>query len=305
MFTRQIPPFLRVACLLFALVSARPSRGDDETNASPASKIKWLVGPAKASMRDIAEFQVPEGYVLASPEDTQMLLKASGNPISGSEMALLRPKGEKWFVVFEFSATGYIKDADRDKLDADALLKSIRDGTEASNAERQRLGGTPLHVTGWAQPPKYNPDTHNLEWAVRAEADGRPVVNYNTRLLGRKGVMEVSLIVNPSELDATLPTYQKLLTGYDFKAGERYAEYRQGDKIAKYGLAALVTGGAAVVAVKTGLFGALLLFLKKGWKLVAVGIAACVSFVKRLFTGKSTPPSPPPTSPSDDRPTGF
>jgi len=73
------------------------------------------------------------------------------------------------------------------------------------------------------------------------------VVNYNTRLLGRKGVMEVSLVVDPEKLSATMPAYQALLKDYDFKQGERYAEFRQGDKIAKYGLAALVTGAVGLL----------------------------------------------------------
>ena len=43
-----------------------------------------------------------------------------------------------WFVVFDFSDMGYVKDDDKDELDAKAILASIKEGTEASNKVRKR-----------------------------------------------------------------------------------------------------------------------------------------------------------------------
>jgi len=166
------------------------------------------------------------------------------------------------------------------------MLKAIKEGNEYANKERAKMGVPPLHVTGWQQPPKYNPETHNLEWAIQGESEGETIVNYNTRILGRKGVMEASLVVSPDKLAGTMAAYQAVLQNYDFKQGERYAEYRPGDKIAKYGLAALITGGAAVVAVKTGLFAYLLLFAKKLWILIVAAIAGIARFFKRLVHGR-------------------
>jgi len=256
----------------------------DKTDDTLA-KIKWTKGPTTASLKDIAELQVPAGYILANPTDTRKLLAAMGNPTTGAEMGLMMPTNEGWFVVFEFDRSGYVKDDDKDKLDPDAMLKAIQRGNEQGNIERKKMGVPPMTIIGWEQPPKYNPETHNLEWAIRGESEGKPVVNYNTRLLGRKGVMEVSLVVDPEKLTATMPAYQAVLQDYSFKTGEKYAEYRPGDKVAKYGLAALVTGGAAVVAVKSGLLGVLLVFLKKLWVLVVAGVAAVVNFFKRLING--------------------
>jgi uncharacterized membrane-anchored protein len=79
-----------------------------------------------------------------------------------------------------------------------------------------------------------------------------------------------------------------LLAGYSYQTGNSYAEFRPGDKIAKYGLGALVLGGAAVGAAKLGLFTWLLVFLKKGWKLVVVAFVAVVSFFKKLFARRGT-----------------
>lgn len=144
-------------------------------------------------------------------------------------------------------------------------------------------GNSPLEIVGWEVPPKYDATTHNLEWAIRATSEGRPILNYNTRLLGRKGVMEVVLIVDPESLPVMLPTFRELMAGYSFQTGSTYAEYRSGDKVAKYGLAALVVGGAAVGAAKLGLLTGLLVFLKKGWKLAVIGLAAVATLFRKLF----------------------
>ena len=263
-----------------------PARADSQNKTDTAlSKIKWTKGPTTASLKDIAEVKVPADYQFADAAETRKLLEMMGNPTSGAEIGMLTPTNESWFVVFEFNKSGYVKDDDKDKLDPDAMLKAIQRGNEAGNKRRKEMKVPPMTITGWQQPPKYNPETHNLEWAIRGECEGQPVVNYNTRLLGRKGVMEVVLLVDPEKLTETMPAYQVVLSDYSFKTGEKYAEYRPGDKVAKYGLAALVTGGAAVVAVKSGLLGVLLVFMKKLWVLVVAAVAAVVNFFKRLING--------------------
>jgi hypothetical protein len=92
-----------------------------------------------------------------------------------------------------------------------------------------------MTIIGWEQQPRYNESTHNLEWAIRGESEGSPIINYNTRLLGRGGVVEVTLVTDPSTLSETLPKFKTMLAGFDFNQGQRYAEFRQGDKIAEYG----------------------------------------------------------------------
>jgi uncharacterized membrane-anchored protein len=276
---------LAIFSLCLAIV---PARAADEPAAQPnplLSQIDWTKGPAKAELKSLAEVQVPEGFMFTGSKGTQKLLEAMGNPTSGSELGFLAPTSLVWFVVFEFSDVGYVKDDDKDKLDADKMLKSIQAGNEEANKFRKKMGVPPLKITGWELPPRYNEQTHNLEWAIRGESEGDAVVNYNTRLLGRKGVMEVNLVIDPEKLAGAMPAYAAVLKDYSYKSGERYAEYRQGDKLAKYGLAALITGGAAAVAVKTGLFASLILFFKKAWKLVVIGVVAVAAFIKKLLFG--------------------
>lgn len=239
--------------------------------------VKWQQGPSIGNLGGIAQVRIPAGYVFADGDDTRVLMEAMQNPTSGREIGFVAPAGLDWFVVFEFDNVGYVRDDEKNSLDADAMLESIKKGTEASNRERRKRGWPTLTILGWEQKPRYNEKTHNLEWAIRGESESQAVVNYNTRLLGRSGIMRVTLVTDPAMLSPTLPKFKDVLAEYDFERGHKYAEFRQGDKVAKYGLTALVVGGATAVAVKSGLF-------KWIWKGLVVGFLALVGFIKKLFS---------------------
>ena len=212
------------------------------------------------------------------------MMEASGEPVGGNEVGFLSPTNRGWAVYFQYNDSGYVKDDDKDKLDADKLLKSIKKGTDAGNEYRKEHGNPILEIVGWDQKPAYDSTTHNLTWAIRATCQGEQIVNYNTRLLGRKGVMEVILVCDPADLPKHLPEFNTLLAGYKFSTGETYAEYKPGDKVAKYGLGALVLGGAAVGAAKLGLLAWLGVFLKKGFKFVILVVVAIAALWKKIFS---------------------
>jgi len=83
-----------------------------------------------------------------------------------------------------------------------------------------------------------------------------------------------------------------VLTGYQFKSEDSYAAWRPGDKVAEYGLAGLIVGGAAAAAAKTGLFKGLFKVILAGaaamWKLIVAGVAVIVGGLKSLFRRKSS-----------------
>jgi len=167
------------------------------------------------------------------------------------------------------------------------MAQQIRTRLTQSNEVRRERGIPPLDFDGWAIAPRFNEDNKQLEWASRLRSEGGVSVNYNTRVLGRKGVMRVILVTGPEQLEATIPKYQALMGGFQYTDGERYSQFVSGDKIAEYGLMALVAGGATAVAAKTGLLTAILLFFKKGAKLILVGLAAVGAAIAQLFKRKS------------------
>jgi uncharacterized membrane-anchored protein len=198
--------------------------------------------------------------------------------LGGDTEYFLAPIDLRWGARFSFKADGYVKDDE--KIDANALLASIKTNTAEANKARRERGWDEMQVLGWQAAPHYDTETNRLEWAVRGKVlkANTEIVNLNTRILGRGGVMSVVLIANPDALAAATSEFNSTLSGFAYVPGQRYAEYKPGDKIAKYGLAALVTGGAAAIAVKTGLWKVIVGAVVAGWKFIA---AACVA----LFGG--------------------
>lgn len=244
--------------------------------AQEGDNLQLQNGPITGYLGSVAQINVPEGYVFADADTAQTIMVMMQNPVDGTELGMVGPPELEWFVLFEYDDVGYVKDDEKADLDASAMLNSIKSGNDASNKERKRRGWAPINITGWEQQPRYDDMTHNLEWAVRAESEGELIVNFNTRLLGRGGVMRVTLVTDPVLLPQILPDFRYVMQGYEFQQGQRYAEYRPGDKIAKYGLTALVVGGATAVALKSGL-------LKYIWKGLVVVVLGAAAFVKKFF----------------------
>jgi uncharacterized membrane-anchored protein len=264
----------------------------DDPTVKLLASLQWTVGPGKAQVGSLAEIQVPEGTRFTGQDGTRKLLELMHNPTDGSELGLLTDNALNWFIIFEFEDIGYVKDADKEKLDGNEILDSLRKGNEIGNEERKKRGWPPIAIVGWHTPPFYNKTTNNLEWCIKGSSQGHDIVNYNTRILGRGGVMSANLLVAPPELDATLPKIKTILEGFAYVPGQKYSEWKSGDKIAKYGLSALVVGGAVGVAAKMGLLGKLAASLGKLWKVIILGLAGALAALKGLIFGKKkTPPS--------------
>ncbi|UHQ19035.1 DUF2167 domain-containing protein [Lysobacter sp. KIS68-7] len=278
MIKQLMAAMLAAACLYVSTVSAQES--------DPIDELPWQPGPTTGKIGNHATVEVPVGYKFLGPVGAKEFNRLTQNPDPGMDEYLLAKQDNQWIAFFSFSDVGYVKD--EDKLDADDLLKSTTEGTEVSNKERKENGWPTLHVTGWAFKPQYDKDLKSLEWAIRLKGEGQSEesINYNTRLLGRRGVIEVLVLTSPQDLQASVVDFKTKLPGFAFNPGEKYAEFRDGDRIAEYGLAALVTGGAAAMAAKKGLFGVIGLFLLKTWKLALIGIVAVGAIVMKLFLKK-------------------
>jgi uncharacterized membrane-anchored protein len=286
-----------VPVLALALMIGQPLAADTPAavQAEPEAPLAWKQGPAQQSLGN-AQIPVPDGYVSLDADETRRYLRALGNVTGSRERGLLAPadEAEDWFVVFQWDPSGYVKDDERDELDADQLLTSMRAGDEADNEARQKAGFPALNTVGWEVQPAYNPTSNLLEWCLRLESEGSFIINCDLRLLGRRGVMRATLVADPEDRERAMAETRALVSKFEFDAGERYAEYKPGDRLAEYGLKGLLLGGAAAAAVKGGLF-------KKFGKLLVVGVLGLAALVKRLFDRKSSVPAetvvPPPVLP--------
>lgn len=273
---------LLLLTVAFGLLLAASPVVAQEQGGQSRPAIEWQDGPTTGDLGGLAEISIPEGYRFTGSAGAKRFMELTQNPPSGNELGVLIPNAKEndqfWFVVFEFKDVGYVKDDDKDKLDASGLLSSIREGNEEANKVRQQRGWKAMEIVGWEKEPFYDPHTHNLTWAIRGRTPGQQddVVNYSTRVLGRRGTMNVDLVLDPQLVAAVIPEFDTLIGGFSYKQGNRYAEFMKGDKVAAYGLTALVAGGVGAAALKSGLLGKL-------WKLIVFGILALVGLIKKIF----------------------
>ena len=132
-------------------------------------------------------------------------------------------------------------------------------------------------------------------WSVAAKhkddgAQSDPTVNYNTYALGREGYITLDLITQQSQVPKDKGAVLALLNNIDYVEGKRYADFNSStDKVAEYGLAALVAG----VAAKLGLFAVIGAFLLKFAKVGLIAVAALGGGIwSRLRRKKADPAGP-------------
>ena len=279
---RAMFPLRGMTVVLLALgVLGRIWAQDVEANIE---KLPWKNGPGTARFGNRAEVPYGKEFRVLSGADAVRRLEMSGNEVDAdSILGILEHKEDGWWIVLQFDDIGYVKDDEKNDLQEDKILEGYKRGVEERN---KRQGGPPTMVVGWHTKPRYNETTHNLEWAPLFQTGRTQFINYQVRILGRKGVTRVTLVEGGDRAAETIPEFRKVMDSFKYLQGESYAEFRSGDKVAKVGLAALAAGGATLAAAKFGLFAKLALLFKKAWKLAIVAVVAVFSFIKKLFTGR-------------------
>ena len=197
-------------------------------------------------------------------------------------------------MVIRFEDSGYIKDDEAEKIDYAKMLKEMQGSEKEINDERQKEGYPAIHIVGWAASPRYDRPTHKLYWAKEIQFSGEKehTLNYNIRALGRRGVLILNVISGMNQFDTIDKSIPDILAMVDFKEGHRYADFNPSiDKVAGYGIAALVAGG---IAAKTGLLKLIWVGLLAGKKFIIIGALAAWAAVKKFFGFKEKPPGNPP-----------
>lgn len=281
--TKRMKHYLRATIIAFITLLSFTSI---QAQTNPLAELDWQVGPTKGFIGNKAKIHVPDGYVFLQSEDTKKLMELMEN-IPGENEYVFAPDDLNWFAVFTFSPVGYVKD--NESLDAQSLLDTVTRGTEQGNIERQKRGWSTMSILGWRFQPRYDKQSKLLEWAFLAKENksSSQIVNYNTRFLGRTGVMEVVLVADPDTLDSSVAAFKKAINGYSFTSGERYADYRKGDRVAEFGLAALIAGGAAAVATKKGIWAALAGSIAAAGKFLFAGVIGLFAWFVSLFRRKT------------------
>lgn len=222
---------------------------------------------------DLATLNLPDSLVFLDGENAQRLLVDGwGNPPDDvPPLGMILPAGvspladESWGVTVEYEDSGYVSDEDAADIDYSDMLKDMQSDMREANTWREENGYEAVQLVGWAAEPHYDAQGKKLYWAKElkfGDSDAN-TLNYNIRVLGRKGVLVLNFVANMDQLAEIEANVPAVLAATEFNPGQRYAEFNPDlDTVAAYGLGALVAGK---VAAKTGLLAMLLVLLKKFW----------------------------------------
>lgn len=283
--------------LLAAMVaSAVPAAAQEESAQAAAEQLvkslSFRDGEIAVPQAE-AHFRLGPNFRYLEKADTRKVLEQLwGNPPDDTVLGMIVPteptllEDSSWAVVVTYSDEGYVSDEDAAKIDYDEMLASMKDSTQDENAARKEAGYGAVELVGWAVPPRYDGASKKLYWAKELAFEGSQghTINYDIRVLGRRGYLSLNAVAGMSELPVVQTGMQQLLTMTEFDAGARYADFDEStDKVAAYGVAALIGGG---LAAKAGLFAKIGLVLAKFWKLLLIGIVAIGALIKRFFSKK-------------------
>jgi uncharacterized membrane-anchored protein len=233
----------------------------------------------------ISEMDVPRGFrYLDSAQSRTVLTRYWGNP-DGSSLGMLFPANSNaldegaWAYVIEYDASGHVKDDDADDINYDDLLQEMRDDAVEANKERTAAGYEPVTLVGWASAPYYDKTNHTLHWAKTLQFGNAAehTLNYNVRVLGRKGVLILNAVGSAKDLPAIKASIPSLLSAVNFAKGQQYTDFNAGlDEVAAYGIGGLIAGK---VLAKVGLFAVILKF----WKLGLLALTGAWAAIKRFL----------------------
>jgi uncharacterized membrane-anchored protein len=212
-----------------------------------------------------------------------------GNPRDDSTQGAIIPaevdplEQGGWAVFLTYLDEGHVDDSDATEIDYDDLLKDMKEGIDESNDARKQAGYPTMHLIKWAEPPRYDAATKKLYWAKELDFAGSEVhsLNYDVRVLGREGVLSMEAVARIDQLEQIRSDMKPLLAVADFNEGYRYAEFNsKTDRMAEYGLGALIAGG---VAAKLGVFGKLFALLLAFKKFLIIGLVAIGGVIAKIF----------------------
>lgn len=295
---KQLSVFI-IAVLLFSTAAFAQ---DDSLDLKELQNLKlidsiekalhWKTGEVMIG-DGIAKLNVIPGFKFLDAEQSKYILHDIwGNPPREDVLGMLFPgnsgpfSDSSYAFIISYEETGYIKDADADKIDYNDMLSSIQKSEPDANKERSKQGYEPIHIVRWAQAPFYDKNRKVLHWAkeLKFGTDQENTLNYDVRVLGRKGILSLNAVATMNELAMVKTNINKVLTIPEFTAGNKYSDFNSNtDKVAAYGIGAVVAGG---ILAKTGMLAVIGKFLVAAWKFIMIGIIAAIAGIKKFLGRK-------------------
>jgi uncharacterized membrane-anchored protein len=242
----------------------------------------------------VAQLTVPQGFKFLNAEQAKtVLVDLWGNPDGDDvSLGLLMPENvsvmsDSGYVFnVQYDEIGFVKDDDADKIDYNDLLKQLKEEAVEDSKERVKLGYEPIQMIGWASPPYYDKTKKILHWAkeIKFGENEENTLNYNIRVLGRKGVLVLNAISTMPNLKIVKDDLPKVMNIVQFSEGNTYKDFDpKVDEVAAWTIGGLVAGK---VLAKVGIFA----LIAKVGKIVVLAVIAFFGTIGKRFFGKKDDP---------------
>lgn len=281
------------SAISFGSIAQNTSLADTVYYTSASGKdsivtIQYFTGQHQLS-KDVATLSVPKGFKYFKPAQSKIILESLwGNPPADLDEGLLMPidlnpvNPQAWAVEYSYDPSGYVEDDDAKDIDYDDLLEEMQEDTKKASEERIKQGYQAISLVGWAVKPFYDEDNKKLHWAkeIKFGTDSANTLNYNIRILGRKGVLVLNVIAGMNQLPDVNKHLPELLSSTEFNKGYKYGEFNPDlDQVAVYTVGGLIAGK---VLAKVGLWAVLAKFAK----VIIAGIIGLGTVLWKFLTGR-------------------
>jgi uncharacterized membrane-anchored protein len=233
---------------------------------------------------------IPKGFRFLDKKQTKYVLTDLwGNPEDKDILGLLVPINKKvmdedsWIFTISYDQIGFVEDDDAEDIDYNELLKEQQKEINAANPEREKQGYEAIKFIGWASNPHYDNNAKILHWAKELKFGKSELntLNYNLRILGRKGMFLLNAVATMNELGQVKASIPKVIKSIQFDKGYKYADFDEdkGDHIAEWTIGGLVAGK---ILAKVGFWALIVKF----WKIIAVAVFGAGSFICKKIKRK-------------------
>lgn len=255
-------------------VHAQTGQPDTEAIFDEIIALNWTLGPSQRELASLnAAYELSADEAMVEGLEARRYLELTQGTSEWDDVqfvsVVVDGPAANTQTIYSHHDIGYIHDDDWSEIDPSDLLDVIRQNTREGNKERRANGYPTLKIQGWLQKPAYDKDLDTAYWAVSIqESTSVETVNAVALKLSRDGFSKIIWVGHPAQFQGE-KTLRSVGNSYQFKRGNRYADFSTGDVVAGVGLAALTTG------IITG----------KGWKKTAgAGLAALLlAFAKKLW----------------------
>jgi uncharacterized membrane-anchored protein len=237
-----------------------PATVDTTIPSEVWSNPRWQHGPMTAELGHVASLVVPAGFRYLPPPRTSIdrnasgtgaVSDASGDPSSDSLTAVIAPEDGSWTMRVALAYTGHIDTSDI-YLEQEDLARTmeIRSSSFDPLFAASEQSVPDLVEINWIRAPRWDANKHTLDWLYENKTTGMRGIQdtsfLNAALLGNRYTIALQTQFDGADgkrrAMALEKSFDSLIAGVKFHDAEAYANFRDGEPMAKLKLTDYITG---------------------------------------------------------------